>query len=134
MSRQLSQTLAKLNLALRLVYTYRQYRHFFASGSFDLFDVMCKQHHVTALNAFLNGTTNDDIDSTYKRNLSSNKTPCHPPLLAVLSSSVVSTRILDLQELTHHPLSQHYTSINVPCHPALLATVSSSVKASGIQW
>ena len=34
----------------------------FVSDIFDLFDVMCKQHSRTALNSFLNGTINSDID------------------------------------------------------------------------
>ena len=29
---------------------------FFVSGTFDLFNVICKQHHRAALNPFLNGT------------------------------------------------------------------------------
>ena len=38
----------------------------FMSGTFDLFNVMCKQHHTTALNPFLNGTKNGDINGTCK--------------------------------------------------------------------
>ena len=41
----------------------------FMSGTFDLFDIMCKQHHRTALNPFLNGTKNGDVDGTCKRSL-----------------------------------------------------------------
>ena len=37
------------------------------SGTFDLFDVTCEQHLRTALNPFLNGTKNGDIDGTSKR-------------------------------------------------------------------
>ena len=36
------------------------------SGIFDLFDGMCKQHHMIALNPFLNGTKNGDIDGMRK--------------------------------------------------------------------
>ena len=38
----------------------------FMSGTFDLFNIMCKQYHWTALNAFLNGTKNSDGDGTCK--------------------------------------------------------------------
>ena len=41
----------------------------FVSGTFDLFDVSCKQHHRTALNPISNGTENGDINSTCKRGL-----------------------------------------------------------------
>ena len=41
----------------------------FVSGTFDLFDVMCKQHQKAALDPFLNGTKNGDIDGTCKRGL-----------------------------------------------------------------
>ena len=33
------------------------------SGTFDLFNVMCRQHHWTALNPLLNSTKNGDIDT-----------------------------------------------------------------------
>ena len=33
------------------------------SGTFDLFDVICKQFHRVAVNPFLNGTKNSDVDS-----------------------------------------------------------------------
>ena len=36
------------------------------SSTFDLFDVMCKQHNRTALNPFFNDTKNGDIDSMCK--------------------------------------------------------------------
>ena len=32
------------------------------SGSFGLFDVTCRQHHSTELNAFLNCMKNSDVD------------------------------------------------------------------------
>ena len=35
-------------------------------GTFDIFNVMCKQHHGTALNSFLNGTKNSEVDGTFK--------------------------------------------------------------------
>ena len=44
-----------VNTPESFVYTYRQ-RHHFVSGTFDLLDVMCKQHHRTTLNPFLNDT------------------------------------------------------------------------------
>ena len=37
---------------LRAVYTYRQRHRFFVSGTYDLFNIMCKQHHNTVLNTF----------------------------------------------------------------------------------
>ena len=37
------------------------------SGTFDLFNVTCKQHHRNALNTFLNGTKNGDVDDPGKR-------------------------------------------------------------------
>ena len=42
----------------------------FVSGTFDLFDVMSKQHNRTALNPFLNGTENGDVDSMCKQGFS----------------------------------------------------------------
>ena len=36
-------------------------------GTFDVFDVMCKQHHRTALNRILNGTKNYDVGDMCKR-------------------------------------------------------------------
>ena len=42
---------------------------FFVSGTFDLFDITCKQHPKTALNPFLNGTNNGDVDGTYKQTI-----------------------------------------------------------------
>ena len=42
---------------------------FFVSGTFDLFDVMCKQRHRTVLNPFFNGMKNGDIDGNCKRSL-----------------------------------------------------------------
>ena len=53
-----------VNGALGLIYTYSQY-HIFVSGTFDLSDVTCKQRHRIALNPFLNGTKNGDIDDIY---------------------------------------------------------------------
>ena len=41
----------------------------FVSGTFDLFDVMCKQRHRTVLNPFFNGMKNGDIDGNCKRSL-----------------------------------------------------------------
>ena len=41
----------------------------FVSGTFDLFNVVCKQHHRAALIPFLDGTKNDDIDSMGKQSL-----------------------------------------------------------------
>ena len=32
------------------------------SGTFDLFNVMCKQHHTPALNSFFNGIENGDVN------------------------------------------------------------------------
>ena len=52
----------------RLVYTLCQ-RIVFVSGIFDLFDIMYKQHHRTALHPFLNGTKNSDVDIACKRSL-----------------------------------------------------------------
>ena len=39
----------------------------FVSDTFNLFDGMCKWHHKTVLNPFLNGIKSDDIDGTCKR-------------------------------------------------------------------
>ena len=36
-------------------------------GTVDIFNVMCKQHHRTALNLFLNRTKNSDVDGTFKQ-------------------------------------------------------------------
>ena len=41
----------------------------FVSGSFDLFDVMCKQCHKIAFNPIWNGTRNGDFNGTCKQNL-----------------------------------------------------------------
>ena len=41
----------------------------FVGGTFDLFDVMYKQHNKSVLNPFLNGTKNDGIYGTCKRSL-----------------------------------------------------------------
>ena len=40
---------------------------FFVSGTFDLFDVVCEQHHRAALKPILNGTKNGDVDGTCKQ-------------------------------------------------------------------
>ena len=43
---------------------------FFVSGTFDLFDVMCEQHHRAALKLILNGTKNGvdvDVDGRCKQ-------------------------------------------------------------------
>ena len=40
------------------------------SGTFELFNVKCKQHNMTALNPFLNGTKNGHVDGTCKATLS----------------------------------------------------------------
>ena len=50
---------------LRLVYTYRQ-QHVSETGTFDLSDVRCKQHYTTALNPFLNGMKDGDVDGMCK--------------------------------------------------------------------
>ena len=34
------------------------------NGTFDLFDVMCKQHSSTAMNPLLNGNKNGDVEGT----------------------------------------------------------------------
>ena len=47
---------------------YGQY-HRFLSCTFDMFDVASKQRHRTAMNLFLNGTKNSDVDGTCKRSL-----------------------------------------------------------------
>ena len=39
----------------------------FVSGTFDVFNFMCK--HKSGLNPILNGTINDDVDGTCKRSL-----------------------------------------------------------------
>ena len=44
-------------------------------GTLDIFDVMCQQHHRTALNLFLNGTKNGDIGGTCKRSLALEHNP-----------------------------------------------------------
>ena len=44
---------------------YRQHHQ----AQHHLFDVTCKQYHVTALNPFSNGTKNGDIDGTCKQSL-----------------------------------------------------------------
>ena len=38
----------------------------FVSGTLDLFNAMCKQHHRTASNPFINGTKNGDFHGTCK--------------------------------------------------------------------
>ena len=43
----------------------------FVSGTFDLFNVNCKQHHSTAFNPLFNRAENTDIDCTCKRSLTS---------------------------------------------------------------
>ena len=50
----------------RLVLHVPSKSSFFISGTFDLFDVTCKQYHGTALNPFLNGTKNSDVNGTCK--------------------------------------------------------------------
>ena len=40
------------------------------TGTFDIFEIECKQHNRTALNPFLNGTKNSDVDGACKRTLS----------------------------------------------------------------
>ena len=52
-------------LQIRLVYTHHQ-RPNFVSGTFDIFNVLCKPYHRTALNPFFNGMTNGDIDVVHK--------------------------------------------------------------------
>ena len=42
---------------------------FFVSGTFDLFNVKCKQCYRTVLNLILNGTKNGDVDGTCKRSV-----------------------------------------------------------------
>ena len=42
---------------------------FCLSGTFDLFNITCKQQHRSSLNPFLNCTNNGEFDSTYKRAL-----------------------------------------------------------------
>ena len=61
-------TVLCLYMYLKLVYTYVNVT-VFVSGTFDLFNIMCKQHHRTALNPFLNGTKNGDADGICKRSL-----------------------------------------------------------------
>ena len=39
----------------------------FSSDTFDLFNVMCKQHHRTAFNPILNGKKNSNIDGNCGR-------------------------------------------------------------------
>ena len=46
-------------------------RPFLKSGIFDLFNVMRKECHKTALNPFLNGTKICDVDGTCKHSLPS---------------------------------------------------------------
>ena len=41
----------------------------FVSGTFDVFDVTCKQRHRAALNPFFNSAKNGDVDDTCKRSL-----------------------------------------------------------------
>ena len=48
----------------------------FVSGTFDLFNVMCKQPHKNALNPFFNGTKNGDFDGTCKRALTITTLSC----------------------------------------------------------
>ena len=55
-------------------------RQFLVSGTFDPFNVMCKQRHRNTLNPFLNGTKNGDIDGTSKRILNSLSTTVNKPL------------------------------------------------------
>ena len=42
---------------------------FFVNGTFDLFDITCKQLYRTRMNSFLNDAKNGDIDGTCKRSL-----------------------------------------------------------------
>ena len=55
----------KTQQKLRPIYTYCQHR-LFATDTFDLFGITCKQHHRTAVNPILNGAKNGDIESTVK--------------------------------------------------------------------
>ena len=50
-------------------FTYTVNVTIFMSGIFHLFDVMCKQHHGTAFNPFLNATKSGENDGTCKRTL-----------------------------------------------------------------
>ena len=63
----------------------------YMSGTFNLFNVMCKQHHGSALNPFLNGTKNGDIYNTCKGILKANKYLQHQTI-----------------EITHHIISSNY--------------------------
>ena len=60
-------------MGLKKVVKARLHRIFkgtiFVSGTFDIFNGLCKQHHGSALNPFLNGAKNGGIDGTCKRSL-----------------------------------------------------------------
>ena len=62
----LSKHLSKLGKGL---FTHTVIVAVFVSGAFDVFDVVCKQHHMTALNTFLNSVENDDVDGMGKRSM-----------------------------------------------------------------
>ena len=50
------------------------------SGTFNPFNVVCKQRHRNTLNSFLNGTKNGDINGTCKWTLNSLSTTVNKPL------------------------------------------------------
>ena len=66
-----------VNEPLGLVYTYRQHRRFSERHLWS-FDVTCKQNLAAAVNPFLNGMKNGDIDSTCTRSLNEGNTEDFP--------------------------------------------------------
>ena len=64
------------------------------SSTFDVCDVTCKQHTITALNPFLNGTKNVDADGTCKRN------PDHT------NYKLLRIRLINLERNSGHVLSK----------------------------
>ena len=69
------------------------------SGTLDLSDVMCKQHHRTAFNLFVNGTKNGDIDGICERNLR----PIPTPLLRETT--------MDISQLQMNETREHFSIV-----------------------
>ena len=78
---------AKLNVSL--IFAPSMYT-VCVSDIFDLFDVMCKQHHKTALNPSLNGTKKINVHDTCKRSPSSTSNPPRIHLKVTLPSRSLS--------------------------------------------
>ena len=80
----------------------------FVSGTFDRFNVTCKQCHRTALHPFINGTKNDYLDGTCKRALKSRLTAERLTFQHFVDSSVYLPDYVD-EELTS---KRHFCHFN----------------------